>query len=602
MSQNVRTIVFAAIAAVSVTGAYAVYRMTAPKPLDEFAKVGEPFYDDFDIDSAGLLELTAILEGETKPRTFRVEFADGLWRIQSHHGYPAEARQRLGETAASVIGVERIALAGGKAKQEQFGVLDPDQKDLPNPQAAGARIRILDKSKKTLVDLIIGKRAGEEALKSQAKSKDTGDATKPLHYVRRPDEDETYLARIQLDVKTKFSDWIEPDLLKLKADNLRKLAIHNYEVKQKRVPIGGGLFMQRSVGVDSGTLTLSREQQWDPWKLQGLNEKNESLKSAKVDDLIAVLDDMKILGVSPRYKSGGRAPLTGDLQLRPPKSIAGDVEAVNQMVRNVSRDLRDKGFALDFDPKDVERANELLKTKGAIPAKLLSQHGDVAATTKDGVVYHLHFGAIVEGTGKELELGGKAKQEPKKPAKKNQRSAAKKTDETAKDETHRRYVLIRVEFDEKAMDNQPKKPTKPVEPKKPPGYKEPPKEAAKKPEPQQPPVMALRPGQSPPPAAAPRPNPNAHYRYLVQKYKDDQRQYETDLTQYRDDKKAFDKRVKEAKGRVERLNERFADWYYVVSTQSLQQLKLTRDELVGPKEQEKPPTSKFPGLNFPRKR
>jgi Domain of unknown function (DUF4340) len=604
MSQNLRTIVFAAVAAVSVVGAVLVSGMTAAKPLDKFARVGEKFYDDFDIDSAGLLELTAIPEGETKPRKFSVEFSDGLWRIKSHHGYPAEAKQRLGETAASVIGVERIALAGGKAKQERFGVLDPGQKDLPNPKAAGARIRILDKSKNTLVDLIIGKRAGEDALKTQAKTKDRGDAAKPLRYVRRPDEQETYLARIELNVSTKFSDWIEPDLLKLDAGDLRKLAIHNYEVRQKRVAIGGGLFMQRSVGVDLGTLTLSREQQWDPWKLQGLDEKTESLNTDKIGDVIAVLDDMKILGVSPRWRPEGdaHAPLTGDLQLRPPKSIAGDVDAVNQLILNVRQDLQDKGFALSFDPKDAERAEELLKTRGAIPAKLLSQNGDVAATTKDGVVYHLHFGAIVEGAGKELELGGKAKKESKGTGKKSRRKiGAKKPDALPIDETHRRYVLIRVEFDEKTMDNRPKMPTKPVEPKKPPGYKEPPKKKPRKEmkEPEAPPVPALKPGESPPPAVAARPNPDAHYRYEAQKYKDDIRQYETDLTRYRDDKKAFDKRVEKSKGIVERLNERFAGWYYVVSTQSLLQLKLTRDKLVGPKEKEKPPTSKFPGLKFP---
>jgi hypothetical protein len=606
MSQNLRTIIFAAVAAVSVGAAAFVSVKTAPKPLDEFAKVGETFYDDFDINAAGLLELTAIPDGETKPRTFRVEFADGLWRIQSHHGYPAEAKQRLAETAASIIGVERIALAGGKSKQERFGVLDPEQKDLADPKAAGARIRILDKSKQTLVDLIIGKRAGEEVLKTQAKKKDTGDATKPLHYVRRPDEQETYLARIELNVSTKFSDWIEPDLLKLEADNLRKLEIHNYDVRQAIVPVGDGQAMMRSVKVDPTTLVVSRDQQWDPWTLKGLDEKTESMRTEKVTDVVSILDDMKILGVSPRFKSEGKPPLTGDLQLRPPASAAGDLRALSSLIRNVSRDLQDKGFSLEFDPKDFtrERVQELLKTKGAIPSQLLSQHGEFAAATKEGIVYHLHFGSIVEGSGKELELGGKAKPEKKdakQPNRKDKKSAAKKPDDF-KDETHRRYVLIRVEFDKSAMDNPPKEPTKPVEPKKPPGYKEPPKVAAKKQEPQQQPVMALRPGQFPPPAAAVRPNHDAHYRYSVQQFKDDQRHYETDRTQFRDDQKAFDKRIEKSKAIVERLNERFAGWYYVVSTQSLQQLKLTRDKLVGPKEKEKSAAPKFGGFNFPGKR
>jgi len=600
------------VAAVSVGAAAFVSVKTAPKPLDQFAKVGETFYDEFDINAAGLLELTAIPEGETKPRTFRVEFADGLWRIQSHHGYPAEAKQRLAETAASVLGVERVAMAGrGKYQHERFGVVDPGQKDLADRKAAGARIRILGKDKSTLVDLIIGKKADESVLKTQAKTKDDGNKARPLHYVRRHDEEETYLARIELNVSTRFSDWIEPDLLKLKADDLRKLEIHNYEVRQTLVPVGDGQAIMKAVKVRPETLVVSRDQQWDPWKLKGLDETTESLKTEKMTDVVNVLDEMKILGVNPRFKIEGQAPLTGDLQLRPPKSAAGDLRAVSGLIRNVTRDLQDKGFSLEFDPKDftVKRVQELLKTKGAIPAQLLSQNGEFAAATKDGIVYHLHFGAIVEGTGEALELGGKAKKEPakkagKKDKQKTGKKDAKKTDQAPKDETHRRYVLIRVELDEKAMDNQPKLPTKPFEPKKPPGYKEPPKKDAKKApkEPETPPVSALKPGQYPAPAVAARPNPDAHYRHAVQKFKDDTRQYETDLTQYRDDKKAFDKRVETSKGIVERLNERFAGWYYVVSTQSLQQLKLTRDKLVGPKEKESSSAPKFGGFNFPGKR
>ena len=63
--------------------------------------------------------------------------------------------------------------------------------------------------------------------------------------------------------------------------------------------------------------------------------------------------------------------------------------------------------------------------------------------------------------------------------------------------------------------------------------------------------------------------------------------------------KEFEKRVEKSKQIVERLNERFAGWYYVVSTQSLQQLTLTRDTLVGPKSEKESPLPKFPGLNFP---
>ena len=114
-------------------------------------------------------------------------------------------------------------------------------------------------------------------------------------------------------------------------------------------------------------------------------------------------------------------------------------------------------------------------------------------------------------------------------------------------------------------------------------------------------MVALTPGEYPPAVAAVRPNPAAFYRNELAKYQIDLTQYESDSQQYKDDKKEFDKHVKKSREIAQRLNERFAGWYYVISTQNLKQLALKRSEIVEKKTESKakPPGFSFPGLKQP---
>lgn len=598
MKETTRTIVYAVLGVAFSVGAYVVARVTEPEPVATFSKVGKPFYDDFDPADAARLELTAIPEGESEPQTFRVAYTDGMWRIESHHGYPAEAKDRLSKTAAAVIGLTRISLVGDRKDQyARFGVADPTSEDLADPAAAGKRIRLLDKDDRVLADLIVGKRAENNPAETSAEDDDAA-KTKPLYYVRRPDEEQTYLARVELNVSTKFSDWIEPDLLKLDANDVRDVLIDNYQVATGRLKLPDGQVIPRDVKVDRETLELTRAEQWEDWKLEGLDDKTQSLDSAKIDALLKVVDQMTLLGVAPRLKIEGQTPLTADLQIKPPKS-AKTMDAVVATFQRLAQDLQRKGFSIQLDPKNMrtDRIKTLLETKGAIPVELLSENGDLRVATDKGVVYYLHFGSLVIGTEKEIQIGGKPKPkaEPKAAGKKSNAGKKKAAAETAKDgdqdDTVRRYVLIRVEYDEKFYKDKPERPVKPVPPSRPvlvaprPGPRQGRKRA---------PAVAQRPlpGGRRHPAVAKRPDPIAKFRNDLADYRSAKLQYETDLANYKKKKQTFDEDVKKVKQRVRRLNERFADWYYVISTQNMKRLTLTRKDLVKPKSagDEKPPS------------
>ena len=79
-------------------------------------------------------------------------------------------------------------------------------------------------------------------------------------------------------------------------------------------------------------------------------------------------------------------------------------------------------------------------------------------------------------------------------------------------------------------------------------------------------------------------DPQAEYLELLQEYQAAKLQYETDKEKYEEDLKKYEEKVVNGKNKVAKLNERFADWYYVISADSLENLRLSRSDLVKEKE------------------
>ena len=65
----------------------------------------------------------------------------------------------------------------------------------------------------------------------------------------------------------------------------------------------------------------------------------------------------------------------------------------------------------------------------------------------------------------------------------------------------------------------------------------------------------------------------------MSKYEADKRTYESDL-------KAFEDKVKQGKEKAEELSRRFAGWYYVISSDSFEKFRITRNDVVSKKEAE----------------
>ena len=578
MNETTRTISYVGAALVAVLGAVFL-SPSKPRAPSEFSEVGKTFYKDFSATDAKSLDVVKFNEDTAELKRFGVAFRNGLWVITSHRDYPADGKDRLSKTAASMVGIRREEFkTSSPSDYAELGVIDPEETDAEKLKGRGTRITLKTEDGHTLCDYIVGR-----PVKGHQ-----GD-----FYVRRPDEKSVYVAKLNIDLSTKFSDWIEADLLQIQPDELREITIDDYTVDEGR----GGI-------VQGDISQLSRDSGTAPWKLKDLDPEKEEVNTAEVQKMVSALDNLKIIGV--RHKPEG---LSQDLKLN--EGVKLDVPTL--------LDLRARGF--NFTPQGELRSNQ----------------GDLVAGTSQGAVYVIRFGQIFTGSEMELEAGLGSEDAAAKKDGEAEKAGEKKADEKKGSEQKGRYAFITCSFDPSLLGPKPVKPTrpaknkpaatgkpeetepgkkpdetkpeadeKPAEPedgedsKKPANCAEDESEAkvpAKDEQPEAKSDGAQKPAKEPPPDE----QPGADEKPEGEKPEGEkpaapevpsviELQYQAALKKYEADQKAYDEKVKAGKEKVKELNSRFADWYYVLSADSFNQLHLGRKELVKPRPQ--PPAAK----------
>lgn len=571
MTEANRTVTYVVVAVVSLALAIWLGPETSMKPKESKAEsIGELFYPDFkSATDATYLRVALFDKDRAEVKTFVVENKDGKWIIPSHHDYQADVADRLANTATSMLEIRRADARPGSGTKEshiEFGVVDPLEES-DTLDGRGQRLT-LKKADSTLCDYIVGKQVKGRA---------------GFYYVRRPDEKVTYVAKLNINLSTKFSDWIETDLLKFDREDLTSLVFDKYAVDEQLLRTG------RIKLLGHETTQLTKEKSADPkaapgmpsaptstWKLDDLDADTEEFNVEKINTAVSTLDDLKLMGVRPK-----------------------------------SPELRDflLGKSEDFNPREM-------LAKGFLPTanKLYSNQGEVIASTSKGVVYELKFGLSFAGSEFELESG------LEKDAKKGKTAETEKTEagDDAKDGTSEdeksgkksgRYLFVMVHFDEKLLGPKPEKPEesgevaeektdekKPAEEKKEASdeEKKDTKDEAKK-EKDDPKCQEDKKDDQDKPAAdspkkttddADKPKPddkpddaNADEKKSEPK-PDPKKEYETNLKKYEADLKAYEAKVKAGKEEVAKLNRKFADWYYVIPADSFDKLRLARKDIV----------------------
>lgn len=368
MNETKKTMIFGGVAVVLVLLTF----ITSPRKVtpNAFLDQGEAFFPEFtDPNEATSLEVIDFNEETGEAIPFKVVFTSGKWSIPSHYDYPADGKERLAKTAAGVIDIKKDDFRSDNvADHEACGVIDPLDETVTTLQGRGKRVTIQGENEKILADFIIGKPVEKR---------------EGFRFVRVPGQKRVYACRVDLDISTKFSDWIEADLLKVDKNDIEQITLKDYSINERT-----GTVDQRDV------LTLQKESaNWTANKMSASQEVNKT----KADELLKTLDELKIVGVRPK-----------------PEGLSNSLKKAEEGIQISTNDLlslQSKGYFFTRD------------------GSLLSNEGELQARTKDGVIYTLRFGEVAYGSGFEVSAG------------------LENPDEVNKENAENRYLFITTEFD-----------------------------------------------------------------------------------------------------------------------------------------------------------
>lgn len=580
MKETSKTLAFV-VAALVLTGLAGVtWQANRPQLISDFGSIGQPFFDRLESNkNATNLEVIA-LDDKGARRRFQVRKQGELWTIPSHYDYPAEAAERLAKTASAVVGLRREALAGRNASEhERYGVLDPDTAGTADAQSVGKRLVLKDGSGNTLADFILGKEA--TAIENDDdRAAFERDRTEKFYYVRRTDENLTYKVKLNLNLSTRFADWIDPALLQVEGNQLVKMGIDDYQLREEA---GDAFGTVRTLAKIPGKpSTLTRSTGLDPWSMEGLDSAKFELNTAKVNEVAGTLAELNIVGVRPKFKWNGQQLLTADLQLVTPAGLQSgtpEFEQFQEAVLTLQDELSDRGFQF------AKKGEQLI---------LVSEAGEFVAGTEDGVAYALQFGKTVEGTEEAIEIGkggeaaaSGASGTAEKTAESKAGDANKAAANAAAGSGKNRYVMIRVAVDPQLLGGQPTPPTEPTKPVQPEGY-------VARPAPAQPAEGETAQPEMP----DDRETKFIEHDAQLKAWEQARTQFEFEKTQYEMNLKEFGEKLKAAEKRVAELNDRYGSWYYVVSAENLAGLLVKRSDLEQLKAAPQPELPVRPNINF----
>jgi hypothetical protein len=331
-SERLITALFVA-AALILAGAARWIQPEAARP-EVFSDQGEPLFPEFrDVLAVKAIEVVGYDEEQAVAQPLKVEFRRGRWVLPSHHDYPAEAADRLAKTAAALLDLKKDIVVSDRIEDHAtYGVIDPLDMKVASLAGRGKRVTLRDGQGRVLADVVLGKPDPER---------------QGYRYLRVPGQKRVYSVKTSADPSANFEDWIEGNLLRLAASDIRRITLNRYLVDES---------LGRLANVERTTITRDG----GAWKSEGARQ----LSRAAIDALTGTLGALRILGVRPKPK-----PLAE--QLRAGKPLEMSLETVMS--------LRQRGFFITPD------------------GRLLAKEGEVFVETARGLLYTLRFGDIVAG-------------------------------------------------------------------------------------------------------------------------------------------------------------------------------------------------------------
>ncbi len=366
MNEGTKTGIFWCIAVVMLAIAALVAWPTSTDPTGVVA--GTDLFDKFtDPQAAASLKIVTFDEEQGQLETFEVrkDRENGLWKIPSRSGYPADATKQMTDAANAFVGLKILDVQTDNAEDhDDLGVAEPKLEDLEiGDEGVGRLVTFKDESQQTLASLIIGDPTKDDPEKL---------------YVRIPGQDPVYVVRFdESPLTTKFQSWIEDDLLQLSSIEVDEIEIKDYSVSMN---LNGRITPSRNYDakftLDGSDWTLASLMEYDPKNPVSAptpvapNE-DDKVNKTKIDEIKNALDDLKIADVL-------RKPDGMSENLRADQDLLSDNEAVSSLAR--------RGFY------PIQRGSDY---------EILSANGEMTVGLKNGVQYVLRFGDTAGLTSKD---------------------------------------------------------------------------------------------------------------------------------------------------------------------------------------------------------
>jgi hypothetical protein len=441
-----------------------------------------------------------------------------VWVLPSHENYPADAKDQLAAAATELIDRPVLdVVSDSPGDHETYGVIEPDpEKVKVGMTGVGQLVEIRDASGNKLARLIVGKEDKRPA---------SGDGApgRSLRFVRRAGQDRVY--RVELDTSkftTRFDDWIEKDLLKISPWDVRRLTIDDSSCSFGIDEASGRPMISLARRCRAQLAYDDKDAAWSLVTLEGFDDKNQPReeKLAEGEELASgTLNDLRNALGDLKIVDVVRKPSGLSAELKAEESFAGDREAVTSLAQ--------RGF-FAFQKGDV-----------------VSSNGETVVGMKDGVEYLLRF-----GNGTTVAAG------------EDSAAAAAVTGEDGDAESSGRYLFVLARLNEDLLEK-PKLEPLPDAP------------AAADGKAEGGPAGETKPGAGE--GAADELKKAEEEEAKAQAALEERRRVEAENRRRQEQ---YDEQVKAAKKRVRDLNNRFADWYYVVSDKEYDKIHLGRDAMI----------------------
>jgi hypothetical protein len=355
MKENSKSIIFIAVAAASV----ALALSSIPQKIDPASKgnrMGQALFETFDPRQATGIEIVEIDEENLEAKSLEVAQTEKGWWIRRPQkaDYPANANNQVKDVSTILLDLRIIDTASeGAGEHAKYGVLDPSSAN-PGDLGVGRSIALKNRSGSNLAQLIIGNEV--EGLSG-------------TRYVRKPDESTVFTAEMRNanNVSTKFVDWVEKDFLDLDKWNIKRVTLDNYEVN----------LAKGQLNRKDKPYVLDYEN--SEWKLSGstLSDKEE-LNKDKLDALKDAFDDLEIIDVESK-----------------PEILVANLKQGNEFFSNL-KDKKNQAVVQSLQQKGFYTV-AVQNPQGQQVPKVVSNKGEILVGMKDGVEYVLRFGDIYRG-------------------------------------------------------------------------------------------------------------------------------------------------------------------------------------------------------------